>query len=51
MIFISKKQKKEFLDFSITSGFDLNKKITINNKSYPSLQTFSNQVLQILKKD
>jgi hypothetical protein len=43
------KTKKRILDFSITSGFDLNKKITINNKSYPSLQTFSNQVLQILK--
>jgi len=44
------KTKKRILDFSITSGFDINKKITINDKSYPSLQTFSSQVLMILNK-
>lgn len=43
-----KKTKKRILDFSTTSDFDLNKKITINNKLYPTLQTFSDQVLQIL---
>ncbi len=43
------KTKKRILEFSNISGFNLNKNITINNKSYPSLQTFSDQVLQVLK--
>ena len=43
------KTKKRILDFSIASDFDLNKKITINNKLYPSLQSFSDQVLEIIK--
>ncbi len=43
------KTKKRILEFSNSSGLELNKKITINYKSYPSVKTFSNQVLKILK--
>ena len=43
------KTKKRILQFTNISGFDINKNITINSKSYPSLNVFSNQVLQLLK--
>ena len=44
------KTKKRIIDFSFTSDFDLNKRITINKKTYPSLKSFSDQVLQILNR-
>lgn len=43
------KTKERILEFSSISGFDLNKKITINGKTYPSINTFYIEVLKLLE--
>lgn len=44
-----KKTKERILEFSRISGFNLDEKITINSKIYPSINTFYNEVLKLIE--
>ena len=47
-LYISK-TKKRILEFSKQSNFDIKNKIIINKKEYPSLNIFTNKVLNVLE--